>query len=134
MPRLILGSASPRRAALLRQLGIEFSIRPADVREVAAPGEAAADFARRMAREKGAAVAAAHGDAWVLSADTIVVVDGSVLGKPVDAADASAMLRRLAGRTHDVLTAVALTAPSGAPAGEVLVRSTVEFRPLTAGQ
>src|SRR5262245_62341797 len=84
MPPFILGSASPRRAALLRELGVEFVVRPSGAAEVAAAGESAEDFARRIAREKGAAVAAEH-RAWVLSADTVVVVDGMVLGKPVDA-------------------------------------------------
>src|SRR5262245_23894661 len=97
MPPLILGSASPRRAALLRELGVEFVVRPSGAAEVAAAGESAKEFARRIAREKGAAVAAEH-RAWVLSADTVVVVDGMVLGKPEDASDARRMLRRLAGR------------------------------------
>ena len=134
MPGLVLGSASPRRAALLRQLGLDFSVCPSDVPEVAAAGETATDLARRLAREKGAAVACSRTDAWVLSADTIVVVDGAVLGKPADAAEAGQMLRRLSDRAHEVFTAVALTAPGGAPAGEVLVRSRVEFRPLSAAE
>jgi septum formation protein len=134
MPGLVLGSASPRRAALLRQVGLDFSVCPSDVPEVAAAGETATDLARRLAREKGAAVACSRTDAWVLSADTIVVVDGAVLGKPADAAEASQMLRRLSDRTHEVFTAVALTAPGGEPAGEVLVRSRVEFRPLSAAE
>ena len=134
MPGLVLGSASPRRAALLRQLGLDFSVCPSDVPEVAAAGETATDLARRLAREKGTAVARSRTDAWVLSADTIVVVDGAVLGKPADAAEASQMLRRLSDRTHEVFTAVALTAPGGEPAGEVLVRSRVEFRPLSAAE
>jgi len=134
MARLILGSASPRRAALLRELGVEFSVQASDVPELRAAGESAADFARRLAHAKGAAVSAASADAWVLSADTIVVVDGIVLGKPTDAADAASMLRQLAGRSHEVMTAVALTAPGGALADEVLVCSSVEFRPLTEAE
>jgi septum formation protein len=134
MPRLVLGSASPRRAALLRELGVEFTTRVSDVPEVPAAGEAAADFARRIAREKGAAVARDGGDAWILSADTIVVVDGIVLGKPRDAFAARQMLQRLAGRSHEVLTAVALTAPGGGLAADILVRSAVVFRPLTEGE
>ena len=134
MPGLVLGSASPRRAALLRQVGLDFSVCPSDVPEVAAAGETATDLARRLAREKGTAVARSRTDAWVLSADTIVVVDGAVLGKPADAAEAGQMLRRLSDRAHEVFTAVALTAPGGEPAGEVLVRSRVEFRPLSAAE
>jgi len=134
MPRLVLGSASPRRAALLRELGVDFTVRVSDVPEERAAGESAVDFARRIAREKGTAVARQGGDAWILSADTIVVVDGDVLGKPADAAEARRMLERLAGRSHDVLTAVALTAPSGMLAADLLVRSGVVFRPLTADE
>lgn len=134
MPRLVLGSASPRRAALLREIGVDFTVRASDAPEVVATGESAADFARRVARDKGAAVARESGAAWVLSADTVVVVDGAVLGKPGDAASARQMLQRLSGRAHEVLTAVALTAPGGGLAADVLVRSTVEFRPLTAAE
>jgi septum formation protein len=133
MPTLILGSASPRRAALLRELGVEFVVRPSGAAEVAAAGESAEDFARRIAREKGAAVAAEH-RAWVLSADTVVVVDGMVLGKPEGASDARRMLQRLSGREHQVLTAVALTQPDGSIADELIVCSTVEFRSLSAAE
>jgi septum formation protein len=132
MPRLILGSASPRRVALLRQLGIEFSVRASDIPENADEHEAPAEFATRLARAKGAAVSNQAGDAWVLSADTIVVIDGIVLGKPADAAAARQMLRRLSGRTHEVLTAMTLTAPRGVLADEILVRSMVEFHDLDA--
>jgi septum formation protein len=132
MPRLVLGSASPRRAALLRQLGVEFGVHASDVPEIPGAGETPVDFAARVAREKGAAVAARVADAWVLAADTIVVVDGVVLGKPADAADAGQMLRRLSERRHEVVTAVALIAPGGRLAEEVLGRSTVSFRALTS--
>ena len=130
MPRLVLGSASPRRAALLRRLGLEFTVRASDVAERRQDGEPAEDFVRRMAREKGAAVTSANGAAWVLSADTIVVIDAAVLGKPADAAAARHMLQRLSGRSHAVLTAVALTAPRGVLTDKLLVRTTVEFRAL----
>jgi septum formation protein len=131
MPRLVLGSASPRRAALLRELGAAFTVRASNAPEIAAPGESAAEFARRVAREKGAALAPTSAGAWVLSADTVVVLDGVVLGKPADAAAARRMLQCLSGREHEVLTAVALTAPDGRPAGELLVRSAVLFRTLS---
>jgi septum formation protein len=134
MARLVLGSGSPRRAALLRQLGVEFSVHPSDVPEIAGEREAPADFVRRLAREKGVAVAAKVSDAWVLSADTIVVVDGEVLGKPADADVARQMLRRLSGRDHEVVTAVVLMAPGGTFAAEVLGRSTVTFRTVTADE
>jgi septum formation protein len=134
MSRLILGSASPRRAALLRELGAEFAVCASDVPEVAGAGEPAEAFARRMAREKGTAVAQVRAGAWVLSADTIVVVDGVVLGKPANTHDARHMLQRLSGRVHEVVTAVALIGPDGQLAAELLVRSAVEFRPLGAAQ
>src|SRR5215472_10817146 len=134
MPALVLGSASPRRAALLRELGAEFTVCASEVPEQLGDGEAAADFARRLAREKGAAVARVRPGAWVLAADTIVVVDGDVLGKPSDAAAARQMLHCLSDRAHEVLTAVALIGPRGELAGDMLVRSRVEFRALGAAE
>ena len=134
MRRLVLGSASPRRAALLRELGVPFTICVSNAPEIAAPGESAAEFAGRVAREKGVAVAQESDGAWVLSADTVVVLDGVALGKPTDAADARAMLQRLSGREHEVLTAVALTAPDGAAEGELLVRTRVAFRNLAPAE
>jgi nucleoside triphosphate pyrophosphatase len=104
--RLILASVSPRRAELLRAAGYEFEIVVADVDERARGRETPADYVRRLAAEKSAAVQAA--DAIVLGADTTVVVDGEILGKPRDDDEAAAMLRRLAGRRHDVLTGVSI--------------------------
>jgi septum formation protein len=106
--RLILASASARRAELLRAAGIPFEVEPAEIDESPRPGEAPSQYVQRLAREKAQAVAARHPDAAVLAADTTVVVDGLILGKPVDDSDARAMLSRLSGRTHDVLTGVAL--------------------------
>ena len=107
--RLILASASPRRRELLRLAGFNFEVRPSTVEEVVLPGEAAEDFARRAAREKALSVAAtAPPDSLVLGADTIVVADGEILGKPADREDATRMLRRLAGVTHRVITGVCL--------------------------
>jgi septum formation protein len=104
--RLILASASPRRAELLRAAGYEFDIVVADVDERARDGETPAEYVRRLAAEKSAAVKAA--DAVILGADTTVVVDGEILGKPRDDGEAAAMLRRLAGRLHEVLTGVSI--------------------------
>lgn len=104
--RLILASASPRRAELLRAAGYEFEIIVADVDERARDGETPDIYVRRLAAEKSAAVQAA--DAIILGADTTVVVDGEILGKPRDDDEAAAMLRRLAGRRHDVLTGVSV--------------------------
>jgi septum formation protein len=109
-------------------------VRVSDIEEAPRSSESAAAFATRAAREKGQAVALANGGDWVLAADTVVVLDGDILGKPADAADARRMLMRLSGRAHEVLTAVALLAPDGRIAGEVLVRTVVDFRPLDAAE
>ncbi len=106
---LILASQSPRRAELLRNAGISFEVRPADVDESAREGEEPFEYVRRLAREKALAVlASAPNGAVVLGADTTVVVDGEILGKPLDAEDARRMLQRLSGRAHQVTTAVCL--------------------------
>jgi septum formation protein len=131
---LVLGSASPRRAELLRELGVEFGVCPSGVPEVPAPGERSLDFARRAARQKGRAVSDLRPGDWVLAADTVVAVDGEILGKPVDAADAQRMLNRLSGRCHQVITAVALVKPGGDVCGELAVSSDVHFRSLSAGE
>ncbi len=101
-PVLVLASGSPRRRQLLEMLGIPVEVRPSHVPEVAAPGEPPRAYAERLAREKAAAVPGP----LVLGADTTVVVEGEMLEKPADAADALRMLRRLQGRTHQVITAV----------------------------
>lgn len=104
--RLVLASQSPRRAELLTTAGFEFEIDPADVDETVREGEAPETYAQRIARDKALTVAARHPSRIVLAADTIVVCDGAVFGKPVDRADARRMLRALSGRDHEVLTAV----------------------------
>lgn len=106
--RIVLASASPRRAELLERAGIAFDVDPADVDEREHAGEDARAYVTRVAREKAAAVAKRHPGRVVLAADTTVVLDGAILAKPVDRADAARMVRALAGRDHEVLTAVAL--------------------------
>ena len=108
IPMLVLASASPRRQELLRNAGITFEVQPADIPEDALPGEAAKDCAERLARDKALAVARQRPHDFVLGADTVVVVDGQLLGKPSDAADAARMLRLLSGREHQVITGVCL--------------------------
>ena len=105
---LVLASASPRRQELLRHAGIEFTVLPADVDESPLHGEGACDCAQRLAREKAWKVWRSRQQDLVLGADTIVVVDGTMLGKPVDHNHAARMLRLLAGRTHQVVTGVCL--------------------------
>ncbi|HMM34475.1 MAG TPA: nucleoside triphosphate pyrophosphatase, partial [Thermoanaerobaculia bacterium] len=129
-PPLLLASASPRRLELLRALGLEPLVRPADVDETLRPGEDPHDAAERLARAKAAAVAAAAPEgSVVLAADTIVVLDGEALGKPRDDADARRMLRALRGRAHDVVTGVALARDGRL----VSARETTEvlFAPMT---
>ena len=104
--RVVLASQSPRRRELLALVGITHEVRPADIDETYLPGEHPAAHAERLARGKAATIR--EPDAVVIGSDTIVVVDGDVLGKPKDDADAARMLRRLSGRSHVVITAVAL--------------------------
>jgi septum formation protein len=105
---LVLASASPRRQELLRNAGIFFTVQAADIDETPLADERAEQCARRLAREKALAVSRLRPQDRVLGADTIVVVDGAILGKPRDAADAARMLRLLSGRTHEVITGVCL--------------------------
>jgi septum formation protein len=106
---LVLASSSPRRQELLRNAGIAFTARPADVAEVLRPGEGPLDYAQRLARDKARAVRRQFTTSdLVLGADTVVVVDQHILEKPADAADAARMLRLLSGRTHQVTTGVCL--------------------------
>lgn len=107
---IVLASASPRRSDLLAREGIDFEIVPADIPELQRAGEAPGDLAIRLASEKALAVAERIGTEparWVLGADTIVIIDGKVLGKPTDAADAEHLLGQLKGRTHSVITGFA---------------------------
>lgn len=128
---IYLASQSPRRQALLAQLQIDFELIEVDVHESRLPGEAPRGYVSRVAREKAGAgllqLAGSHG-ALVLGADTDVVLDDAVLGKPQDAAQASAMLRMLSGRTHEVVTAVWLL--SAGREAHCVVGSRVRFAEL----
>lgn len=108
---LILASASPRRQELLCAARIDFIVQPTDIPEIPRPGEDPKACAERLAREKAALIARQHPKDLVLGADTIVVVNGEILGKPLDASDAARMLRLLSGRSHQVITGVCLTGP-----------------------
>lgn len=131
---LILASASPRRRELLAQIGVDCRVEPADVDESRQPGETPDDYVMRLAREKAEAVAWCHrGEAVVvLAADTTVVLDDDVLGKPASRGEALGMLARLSGRRHQVLTAICLVPPAGEPECE-LVSTDVEFIGLDRG-
>ena len=128
--RLVLASASPRRAELLKLLGVRFEVVPSDVDESPRPGEPPPDLAERLARDKALAAAPPAGRSLVVAADTIVVLDGALLGKPRDHEEAARFVGRLAGRTHEVMTGLAVRAlPEGTLASEV-VRSRVTFAPM----
>jgi septum formation protein len=126
-PPIVLASLSPRRRELLEQIGLSFQVMPADVDEAALPGEDAASHVERLALEKARVIAARRPDALVIAGDTVVVLDGEILTKPRDADEAVEMLLRLQGRTHRVETGVALVAPGGREAREV-VGAEVRFR------
>ena len=108
LPKLILASGSPRRSEILTSVGWEFTRHVADIDETELDGESPEDYVVRLAREKAEAVAVNYADAIVLGADTTVVIDGQILGKPVDLTDARRMLKTLAGNWHDVLTGIAI--------------------------
>jgi septum formation protein len=110
--RLVLASGSPRRRELLAQAGFAFEVRAADIDEARHPGEPPLAYVQRLAAEKAQAVAAMDPEAVVLGADTTVVLDGEVRNKPRSLAEAEAMLRALAGRTHQVYTGLAVVAGS----------------------
>ena len=128
---LVLASASPRRRELLARAGVRFEVMPSRVEERGLPGEAPRTLALRLACEKALEVARRFPTSprrLVLGADTIVVLEDTVLGKPVDGEEAFEMLRRLAGRTHRVLTAVAVVATDHPEPKAVCVESTVVMR------
>jgi septum formation protein len=130
LPSLILASASPRRRELLGGLGLRFTVRAADIDETPRPGEDPAATVLRLARQKAAAEA--HPGELVLAADTVVVIDGELLGKPRDPEDARAMLARIAGREHTVLTGVALVEPDRDRRVSEVASSRVRMAPLTS--
>ncbi|MBN2684973.1 MAG: septum formation inhibitor Maf [Pontiellaceae bacterium] len=125
---VILASASPRRRELLKTLGIEFAVQSAEIDETPLPDEAPQTFAERMAAEKAAAVDAAP-EVTVIAADTIVVAENRILGKPADEAHAVEMLSGLSGETHDVITAVCVK--RGPQCRVISVSTEVVFRVLT---
>ena len=126
---LVLASASPRRLDLLRLAGLDPVVMPADVDETPAEGEDPVALVVRLARDKACAIRPPAG-AWVLGADTTVIVDGKVLGKPADAREAVEMLAQLSGRAHRVSTAVAVRAPDGGLV-ETVATTEITMAPLS---
>lgn len=126
--RVILASQSPRRRELLTLVGITHEVQPADIDETPWPGELPIPHTERLAIAKARVIASREPDALVIAADTIVVVDGDILGKPTSEADSRAMLRRLSGRSHEVCTAMAVAVGNDVQAQ--VVRVSVRFREL----
>ncbi|MEJ2480651.1 MAG: Maf family protein [Acidihalobacter sp.] len=134
-PSLILASASPRRQELLAQIGLACRVQPVDIDESPRTGEAPEEYVSRLARDKARTAwvrRAACDDLPVLGSDTTVVLDGRMLGKPADGAEAERMLEGLSGRTHEVLTAVAVVRDE--QEAVALSRSRVSFRPTTCAE
>jgi septum formation protein len=127
--RVILASSSPRRRQLLDLVGITHEVKPSDIDESLIVGELPEQYAERLAREKVAVIAGTANDALVIGADTIVVIDDMVLGKPQDVSEAENMLRRLSGRSHTVMTAVAAAHDGRIASGVEIVD--VTFLPLS---
>lgn len=123
---LVLASQSPRRVDVLRQLGLDPTVQPADVDETRRQGESPRAYVERLAREKAEAVANQHPGALVVGGDTVVVDSGGVLEKPSDPADAIQMVLRLSGSTHTVLSGVALAGPGDTVSG--VAETTVRMR------
>lgn len=127
--RIVLASGSPRRLELLRRIGLDPDVSVADVDETPAEGESPAALVARLAAAKAEAVVPEAGDALVVAADTVVVIDGKVLGKPSDDDEVRAMLRTLSGRSHEVLTGVHLRREERSATGVEL--TSVRFRALS---
>jgi len=134
LPRFILASASPRRAELLRQVRVEFQVIPSDAPEIIDDHLSPWELCQLNAHRKARAVAKKHPDALVLGADTLVFLDGEVMGKPRDLADARRMLGRLQDRTHQVVTGFSLIHLREHRERTFAVSTDVTFRPLTARQ
>jgi septum formation protein len=130
---LVLASASPRRQELLRNAGIPFTVEPADINETPLAGELPRDCAERLAREKALAVSQRRPQDYVIGADTIVVIEGAMLGKPRDAGDAARMLRLLSGRLHEVITGVCVVMPAASGQRPVVSETASQLTLVTMG-
>jgi septum formation protein len=133
-PHLILASASPRRRELLQQARVAFTVVHSQMPEESRPEETPAEYVLRVAQGKARDVAGRNTGDWILGADTIVEIDGLVLGKPKDETDAYRMLRLLSGRTHRVMTAFVLLNGYGKAHTRQIVTSAVTFKPLSDEQ
>ena len=131
IPKIILASNSPRRRELLTQIGLTFTVAPADADESVLPGEAPEAYAVRVALDKARIAAERAGEGIVISADTIVVIGDSILGKPADVRDAERMLMSLAGKEHRVVTALAVIDSASSRSLTRISVTKVWFRDLT---
>jgi septum formation protein len=129
--RIVLASASPRRSELLESAGVIFSVVPADIPEEPLPGESPTAHVLRLAEEKALAVAGSSEGDLFIGADTVVVCDDEIMGKPVDAADARRMLTALSGRSHEVITGYAVHDRTVSVTHAEAVSTRVIFKPLT---
>lgn len=129
--KLILASSSPRRRRYLKELGFDFRAVVPDVDETVRRGESPRVYVRRIAHDKASTIAARHPRAWVVAADTTVVVDGEIFGKPRDSAEARKMLRKLSGRAHRVLSGMALVHGEEAVARSAVSSTRVFIRELS---
>ncbi len=129
--RLILASESPRRYELLKQIGLDFKVVPSKILEEFVQGESPSDHVIRLAEAKAREVASKYPDGWVVAADTIVCINGSILGKPKDGEEAAEMLRRLSGQDHRVLTGFSVCHLGKGESDKEVVQTVVRMKPLT---
>jgi len=134
MGRLILASASPRRAEMLHLMGLDFAVVPSDIDETFRPGESPREHVLRLAESKALDGARNHPDAWVLGADTVVVIAGEVLGKPRSPAEAREMLDKLSGQEHEVFTGFSIVRRDREIRLREVVSSSVLFRRIAADE
>jgi septum formation protein len=131
---IILASSSPRRRDLIALLGVPFRAEPADVDEEPLPGEKPEAYVRRLSLEKASLAASKEKERWVLGADTVVLLDGAIIGKPQGPADAVSMLKRLSGRTHTVLSGVSLVRIADGTSRTEVERTAVTFRSFSEAE
>jgi septum formation protein len=131
---IVLASASPRRSELMGLAGIEFSVVPADINEAVLPGEDPAEHVMRLSREKADAVAATTAGRFFIGADTVVVLEGRIMGKPADEAEAFRMLSDLSGRDHEVITGFSVFDKVSCIHLSRCVRTEVTFKELSEGE
>jgi septum formation protein len=129
--KIILASQSPRRRRLLERAGLRFSVIPSEFDEASISASTPDDYVRRLAVEKARDIGRKHPECWVIGADTVVVVDNGILGKPASPSEARGMLQRLSGRTHQVLTGYCICRMSGTRSFADTVRTDVHFKALS---